>query len=60
VITVLAVRDAVAVAALLAVVWRFLPAGQAFLATVICAAALGATLRPVLAATLATQVARWY
>jgi hypothetical protein len=55
-----ALRDWFVVSALLIVVWRVLPAGQAFLATVICAAALWLTFHPVLASNLLTEIVRLY
>ncbi|HKX18963.1 MAG TPA: hypothetical protein VJT33_13205 [bacterium] len=55
-----ALRDCFIIATLLVLVWRFLPPGQAFLATMICAAALWVTFHPVFAANLATEIARLY
>jgi hypothetical protein len=55
-----AIRDGLLVATLLLVSWRFLPAGQAFVATLLCTTALWLTLHPVVAANLMTAVARLY
>jgi hypothetical protein len=55
-----AVRDGVLVAAMLILAWRALPAGQAVLATVLCAGALWLAFHPVLASNLLTAVVRLY
>ncbi len=53
-------RDWLLIGTLVIVAWRVLPAGQAVLATIVCAAALWLTFHPVLAANLLREVARLY
>ena len=55
-----ALRDWFIVATLLVIVWRLLPAAQAFVATVMCAGALWLAFHPLLTANILTQVVRLY